>query len=396
MLSFNNFFILLEKNLSFRGDKAKGHAEYVKSSTSVTSGRPIKIGNTLHPEGTKLKVHKTEEVQGPKGIEYYSYVSVGRSKKKVRIPHSHIKKPPGQDYNHPMAQAFEAATAIKLHEMHGLTGPEHTKKLKELNNVYKDNIKKLPFFYRNQVNKRAENAAIAFNESIREKGKVVEINHITKKTPITRVSSKVPGGDQANPHDIHVKFESGEETGASLKFSSKGTISNNSTSSIDKKNHFDDKLNLSQYISDTNAMAKHHAETFESGTLEQKKKHLHYLLKSNPDIDYYYVDAEKGTSTSHKEMPHYSAIENANSFITKMSRSGASLHIYDQDGNHITTIEHRSKHGSGSKPEVLAKLGSIKQKSKEETPKSPVSKKKPVPDGFGRIDHGHVITNAPF
>lgn len=362
MLSFKNFFVLLEKNLSFRGKNAEEHSEYVSSSRFVTLGRQLKVGNVIHPEGTKLKVHKTEVVQGSRGPEHYSHVSAGRSKKIIKIPHSLIQKPPGQDYNHPMAQAFEAATAIRLHQAHGLTSGEHAKKLRQLNDTYQTNIKKLPFFFRNQVNRRAKNAANAFNQSIQGKGKVVEINHITKKTPITKVSSNVPGGDQANPHDIHVKFESGEETGASLKHSSKGTISNNSTASIDSRKHFNDNLNLSQHSENTNAMAQHHAETFQSGTLEQQKKHLHYLLKSDPDFDYHYVDAEKGTSTHYADMPHYSAINNAKSFTVKASKSGRSFHVYDHDGNHITSIEHRSKHGPGSKPEVLAKLGNIKPK----------------------------------
>jgi len=133
------------------------------------------------------------------------------------------------------------------------------------------------------------------------------------------------------------------------------------------------------YLKTRDEVLKHYQNQFnnpEGDTPEEKlanqKKHLDYLMKSNPDMNYDYTNAEKGYSKPVSELEHVKAMKAAKSFST--TTTGSMMHIYDHEGRHILSVEHRATHGPWSSIQVNAKLGTMKvpgevtKSGKEKTP----------------------------
>jgi hypothetical protein len=119
------------------------------------------------------------------------------------------------------------------------------------------------------------------------------------------------------------------------------------------------------YLKTRDKVLKHYQNAFNSPEgatpeekLENQKKHLAYLMKSNPDMNYDYTNAEKGYSKPVSDLDHVKAVQAARSFSTRVTDS--MMHIYDHEGKHILSVEHRATHGPWSSIQVNAKLGSMK------------------------------------
>ena len=119
-----------------------------------------------------------------------------------------------------------------------------------------------------------------------------------------------------------IKYKKSDGThawhGASLK-ASEGTASNNGLEAFDTHSVFNgNNTNLRRaWTGQKNGQvaAQHHVTMFNSGTLEDKKNHLHYLLKSRPDVSYHYVIADQGKSTPIEDHPVIKAITAAENAV---------------------------------------------------------------------------------
>jgi hypothetical protein len=323
--------------------------------------------------------------------------------------------------NTALGAAFETLTAMHLHNRTDSLknkDPEHIKRMAEIAKKHKAAMAFLSPDKRAKVTKGADRAASAYLESLGKQGikpsDISEVHHTS--TGISKVLGRQVSQSQ-NPHDIVIKTKKrhpaafgphGNLHGTSLKLT-QGTISNNGVGEIDKVSR-DHGMNLNMsgiwnkgykdavgdmakkdvkkirhrkdvedaYLNTRGKVLKHYENEFNNtGTnpqerLANQKKHLAYLMKSNPDMNYDYTNAEKGYSKPVTELDHVKAVNNATGFTTKTT--GSMMHVYDQDGRHLLSVEHRATHGPWSSIQVNAKLGTLKAAGDK-----PAAKKKPHP-----------------
>lgn len=297
--------------------------------------------------------------------------------------------------NEHFGKAYEIATALHVHHLTGSSknnDPAYKEKIKKLNDDGKESFSKLPEHLKQRVLSSAKSSAESYVDSLKKNHKinpedVTEVHHTSKG--IDKFSGKKSDRIQ-NPHDIVVKAKNGYH-GASLKATS-GTLSNNGIGTLDKVEH--DRLNLKlsdvwangkrkaglegksaaevkahrndEHVKRVNnetqhAAASHHADAFNNASLADKKAHLRHIMKTGrPDIPYDYVNGEKGKSTPSHELDHAKAIDHATSFHAKVAPGSNMAKIYDNQGRHLATVEHRPTHGAFSGIQANVKIGSMK------------------------------------
>jgi len=384
MLSFVQY--ILEVALSASGNRAEYHASkyldpYVGGHETVKHvlNAPTQIGDTLHPAGTEITVHATRNEHGNritrgKHGAFHSVVSVNGGPRH-EISNSRIKKPNlgnANANNKAFADAFEAYTVKRIHHMttHNNNDPAHKKRMADIQRSFDEATAKIPMHLRKRAINLGERAAIAYLKSLESQGITKDDIHEVHWTN-KGISNAIghPVSRLNNPHDLLLKVrvkdpKTGEDRlewrGASLK-ASEGTVSNNGLKTFDKHSSFQNKpTNLqSAWTRQKNGQgaAQHHVNMFNSGTLEDKKNHLHYLLKSHPDVPYHYVVADQDKSVPIEEHPAVKAINAATSI--RAEHRGANVHFYDQDGKHLAYVEHR-RPGEERSPQANAKFGSLK------------------------------------
>jgi len=296
-------------------------------------------------------------------------------------------------HNKAYGEAYETATVLHLHNNTAAkhnTDPAYQSSIAEVKKKHAAAMAAIPEHLQKRATEAATNSSKSYLKSLKgNHGKsaddIHEIHH-THGGIDTHIGKKV---DRAmNPHDLVIKGKGGFIHGASLKATS-GTASNNPVNSFDKNSGL--KTNLSSIwkkgiekaglggkstneikaVRDTPEVkeankkvqaeaANHHADAFNNASHEEKKAHLHFLLKGRPDLKYDYVKGEHGGSaTPHSELPHMKAIAKAKSLTATVNNNR--VHIHDESGNHIATVEHRPTHGSFVSPQANAKFGNIKE-----------------------------------
>jgi hypothetical protein len=377
MLSFVQY--ILEVALSASGNRAEYHAsKYLDPYIGGKEGikhilrSPTKIGDTTHPAGTEITIHSTRDERGNriargKRNAFHSVVSVNNGPKH-EIANSKIQKPKlgtSNAVNTHFGNAFEAHTIYRLHRMTNSLNnqdPEHQKRIIAIKKLRNESLSKLPKHLQKEAIRLARNASNAYLSSLKNNHNIsaddIHEVHLTNNGISQAIGRKV--SQRANPHDLIIKTKDGKFHGASLK-AREGTVSNNGLKTFDEHSIFNGKhTNVkSTWSGQTNgeAAANHHQQEFNSGSLEEKKAHLHYLFKSQPDVSYDYVDANKNKAIPIGIHPNVKSLINATNI--RAEHRGANVHFYDQDGKHLAYVEHR-RPGKGKSPQANAKFGSLK------------------------------------
>jgi len=385
MLSFIQY-IIESSALSSSGRNAERHAAkyldpFLGGHSEVTHvlKSATKIGDTVHPAGTQIKIHATRDESGNRILHgtknvMHAIVSVGDGPKHA-IPNSKIEKPKlgtANELNTHLGTAFETSAALHLHQMTGSssnTDEAHQNRIASIERQHHEAISKLPDHLQKEAIRLGRNAAEVYVKSLEHNHKIKSDDvHEVHWTPhgIAKIIGKKISRRQ-NPHDILVKTKDGRYHGASLKARS-GTVSNNGLKTFDEHSSFNGHhTNLKQtwanHADDKDAQraaALQHANAFNSGTHEEQKAHLHYLMKSHPfDVDYDYIDADQKKSIPILNHPAVKATDASTKLHALVSKSGTKVHIFDQDGKHLVTVEHR-RPGKGRSPQANAKFGSLK------------------------------------
>jgi hypothetical protein len=316
----------------------------------------------------------------------------------------------GSKHNEVMGRVYERATALGVHENTGARNnknPEYLKRIMKMKEDQKNDLALLPPAVAQSALESAKRSHQAYLQSLQKNHKV-DINKITEVLHTSKGIDDIVGKKvdrTQNPHDIAVKIGDGPKAvyhGASLK-KTQGTLSNNlhgpfsshgkdvtgighGTSDIWKagieaagmggmsakqiKERRKDPGVIAAYKAAQKQVVQHHADSFNSGNLENQKKHLRYLMKLDYDksVPYDYVNGERGKAVPIEDMDHTKAVNNAEGFTAVPK--GTMTHIYDHNGNHILSVEHRATHGAFTSMQANAKLGSLKP-PKEGIPAKP-------------------------
>lgn len=336
-------------------------------------------------------------------------VYLSEAKKRPAVDERETEIEPDTDKinrNTALGVAFETMTALHLHNRTGSrSNRANSDRMKEIQAKHDKAMALLSPEKRTKALRGADRAATAYLESLGKQGikpeDISEVHHTS--TGIDKVfGSKV--NQSQNPHDIVVRTKkshpsafgpNGDLHGTSLKLT-QGTLSNNGVGELDRvsrshgmnlnmgdiwnKGYTKTVGNMAKkdvkeirhrpdveegYLKTRDQVLKHYQNAFnnpEGNTPEEKlanqKKHLAYLMKSNPDMNYDYTNAEKGYSKPVSDMEHVKAVNNAKAFSTRITDS--MMHVYDHEGKHILSVEHRATHGPWSSIQVNAKLGSMK------------------------------------
>jgi hypothetical protein len=195
-----------------------------------------------------------------------------------------------------------------------------------------------------------------------------------KLTPGTASNNGTGAIDKLGKEDpekhIPTKFDEIWKAGRKVSGIGDRTISQLSDlrRSVDKRNKPEDvdpeKKALYDRINQTyqntrQATLAHHKESFDNATLAQQREHLSHFMKASPDASYHYVVGEKeGKSVPIDEHPNVVAMRNAKSFHTEVR--GTRMHVYDNNGKHLLSMEHRSVHGPWSSTQINAKFEKLK------------------------------------
>ena len=320
------------------------------------------------------------------------------------------EKKKGQNYW--LGAAYEAGTAMILHEKSGAAknkDPEQQKRYRAAVKLHQEAMSHFGSGQQIEIYNSAKKSAEAYLNSL-------EQNHGIKRQDIKEVHHTYAGIDkvlgkkvdqQSNPHDVAVVTKTGKIHGASLKYKS-GTLTNNTVGSADKmssdlgiQTNFKDiwekhkkaagLSGLSEkdirikradpndktgrtinsetqkhYKAAQNESAKHHTDSFNKATPQQRKLYLQRLMKTNPAVGYDYVLGDKGTSEPIENKKHTQLVNNAKDFHAETGVNGR-VNIYDNNGNHIMHFEHRSAHGAFLSNQVNGKYGTGKPKKPTST-----------------------------
>lgn len=302
-----------------------------------------------------------------------------------------------KNHNEDFGVAYETATAMHTHNMTGArknNDPEYLKKVAEIQKKGQEAHNRLPPHLQQRAMEAAKNSADTYIQSLQSNHKInpddVHEVHHTSKGIDDHVGEKTDRIQ--NPHDILVKTKGGKMHGASLK-ATQGTLSNNGIGTVDQmskehglntdfgsiwKSHMKkaglegkSKADIKAVRDDPKikeinnqakaAAAQHHVEKFNSANVETQRKHLKYIMKSEkPAIPYDYVNGEKKKSIPSHQLPHAVSIEKGTKFTAKAEKGSNLVKLYDHEGKHLATVEHRPTHGAFAGIQVNTKIGSGK------------------------------------
>lgn len=306
----------------------------------------------------------------------------------------------GSKYNEVMGRVYERATALGVHDNTGARrnkNPEYIKRIKKLKEDQARDLELLPPAIAKSALESAKRSHQAYLSSL-QKNHGIDLDSISEVMHTSKGIDDIVGKKvdrTQNPHDIAVKVGDGENAfyhGASLK-KTQGTLSNNlhgtfsshgrdttgighETSNIWKagieaagmgdltakqiKERRKDPAVIAAYKEAQKKVIQHHADSFNGADLENQRKHLRYLMKLDYEktVPYDYVNGEKGKAVPIEDMDHTKAVEDAQGFVAVPK--GTMTHIYDHQGRHILSVEHRATHGAFSSMQANAKLGSLK------------------------------------
>jgi len=288
------------------------------------------------------------------------------------------------EFNTPYGAAYEIATVLHTHFLSGAKNnkdPNYTKKIEDLKEKGRNAFDVLPENLRQTALSSAKKSAEAYLSSLEKNFGIssIEINevHHTPSGIDSHVGSKVDR--KLNPHDMIVKTKAGKIHGASLKAKT-GTLSNNTTGAIDRvlgtdlTSHYDKareslggkeaikKMGKTEAVTKAThraqeSAANEYTSSFNKLPHEEKISHLNVVLKAaRGDVDYDYVNGQKGVSIPSHKLDHVNKLQNAESITAKRSKSIGGVHIVDHKDNVIAKVEHRPTHSGITSPQVNFKI----------------------------------------
>jgi hypothetical protein len=286
--------------------------------------------------------------------------------------------------NKPLGLAYELSTALHIHDNSSarLNSDNHYRMMIDSKReLLKKTLEKLTDAQQKKVTEGGHASGSSYLQQLRDSGVDTEKDiHEVHHTPVG--IGHILGQDvdqRENPHDVMVRFKGPHKAGygpnkdlhgVSLKLTS-GTVSNNGVGQFDnlggigtkvtdiwdkarrsvKPTDSDEKINT-VYKKTQAAVAKHHADAFNGSNIRTQKNHLRYLMRARPDMPYAYNVAETGKSMMIHDHPAVKAMEKAKSL--RAENKNGITHIYDQDNNHLLSVEHRRTH-SGDERNPLGK-----------------------------------------
>lgn len=298
--------------------------------------------------------------------------------------------------NTPLGLAYELSTALHVHDNSSArhNSDDHYRTMIESKRkLLKQTLARLPPDKRKKAVEGGRISGSTYLEQLRNSGINTEKDvHEVHHTPVG--IGHILGKDvdqRENPHDVMIKLKGPHKAGygpnkdlhgTSLKLTS-GTVSNNGIGQFDKLGGIgtnitdvwdkargkvkptdsEDKIK-DLYKKTRAAVANHHAETFNGSPLKAQKNHLRYLMRARPDMPYAYNVAETRKSMMIHDHPAVKAMEKAKQLRAE-TKNGIT-HIYDQDNNHLLSVEHRRTHSGdernplGKSIQANAKFGKIK------------------------------------
>jgi len=333
--------------------------------------------------------------------------------------HAHVKKSDGSISQIPLnkftkpasignteyARYYESLVAQKINDAIQTAKGKETKSEDDSYNI---NSNKSVLGDRTElIDKAKKNAEESANEylgllqkSKKQGGRGIELSDVESvhHTPngINQITGDPNHSRTNNPHDVLLKLTNGQFIGASLK-GGQETISNNGFGKIEIG---DEKLNK-ETKGDIESSADNHVSIFNSQTSGNKRKHLKTLFKAQPDVplDRVGFKNKKAFAETNENSNHVRTINNNKNEFQMEHIGNGTIHIsYRERGSDsgwlpLGRVAHRiTKKGTHR---VDATLLSRRQEVQQPTQAKP-RKRTPVLDQSGRIDHGHVTTNAPY
>jgi hypothetical protein len=313
----------------------------------------------------------------------------------------------GNRHNEMMGRVYERQTALNLHDSTAAAenkDPEYTAKISAMRAQHEEDKKHLPANVLKTALERAKRSSDAYLKTLESEGishRDINKVHHTSKGIDHLVGHNVERSQ--NPHDVVVETKSKQLHGASLKATS-GTLSNNGLGvisahgqdtgiannvgaiwkkGIKKAGHEGKSIKeikekrkdpaVKSIYKDTQLeSAKHHVDSFNEASHDDKLKHMRMLMKLNYEkkVPYAYVNGETGKSTSIDHLDHVNRLNNAKSLYAV--QKGYRVMIHDHTGTPILDIEHRSTHGPFANNQINARLARISKKTTTTAPATSV------------------------
>lgn len=390
-------FILMEARMSGSGKSGARHFQKY-----VVHGQPLTLGKDHEgiESGTELNVENSSEENG----KYFVHVRHPETSQLMKISLNRFEKRPTIG-NTQYGRYYEAVVAHHINNaVQSANGNEiegDPYKLKK----YREDLISSPELIRKAESKADESATEylkLLQKPEKEGGRGIKLTDVESvhhtHEGIRHVTGNPEHTKTKNPHDVLLKLKGDNRfVGASLK-GGQETISNNGFSSIS----IDGKTLSPSNMGDVERSADEHASLFRSAPKAKQREHIRMLLKGNPDVPLDRVGYRNNQAYAERnqDSDHIRAVNNPNNEFAMHHVGNGVIHISmrrrgETDWTGLGRIAHRI---SGGYHRVDGKLLKRSKAPEEEQPTipTPIPKKKPVQDVSGRIDHGHVTTNAPF
>lgn len=394
-------FILMEARMSGSGKSGKRHFEkYVVHNQKLTLDRE----HEGIESGTELNVENSSEENG----KYFVHVRHPESSQLIKIPLNKFQRQPvignaqyGKYYEALVAHHINnAVQSARGNKVEGEPVKEDPYKLLK----YREDLTSSPELIRKAESKADESATEylkLLQKPEKEGGRGIKLTDVESVHHTYEGIRHVTGNPEhtktKNPHDVLLKLKGDNRfVGASLK-GGQETISNNGFSSISIAG----KTLSPSNMGDVERSADEHASLFRSAPRAKQREHIRMLLKGNPDVPLDRVGYRNNQAYAERnqDSDHIRAVNNPNNEFAMHHVGNGVIHISmrrrgETDWTGLGRIEHRI---SGGYHRVDGKLLKRSKASEEQpTIPTPVPKKTSTQDVSGRIDHGHVTTNAPY
>lgn len=389
-------FILLEVAMAASGKTGKYHSDkYVKTGQKLTLNK----GHEDIESGTEMDVIGSSIDSSGK---HYAHVKHPNGKT-ARIPLNKFEKPTTIG-NTEYARYYESLVAHHIH-----TEVQKAKKNKVKGDpfdtkVHREALASNPDLIQ-KAEKNARDSADQYlsllKKSEKEGGRGIKLSDVESVHHTAKGIQSVTGNEQHgranNPHDVLLKLKNNKFVGASLK-GGQETVSNNGFGKISVGER---KLNP-EHRGDLERAATEHANMFNTTTNAIKREHLKTLFKGSPDVplDRVGFKNKKPFAETNEKSEHIKSINHPHNEFAMHHVGNGVIYISarrrgTQTWMPLGRLDHRTT--SEGVHRVDAKLAKkIKAPEEQTSVQAPKLNKTSIQDVSGRIDHGHVTTNAPY
>jgi len=388
-------FMLLEKRLSSFGNRGRyDFDKYAKTGQKLT----LDVDHEGLEKGTELDIVGSSIDSSGK---HYAHVK-HPSGKAAKIPLNRFTRP-STIGNTEYARYYESLVAHHVN-----TEVQKAKKNKVKGDPFDTETHKKALASNPDLIQKAEKNAkdsadqylSLLQKTEKEGGRGIKLSDVESVHHTAQGIHPVTGNEQHgrdnNPHDVLLKLKNSKFVGASLK-GGQETVSNNGFGKISVG---DRKLNP-EHRGDIERAANEHVNMFNTASNATRREHLRTLFKGRPDVplDRVGFKNKKPFAETNEKSEHIKSINHPHNEFAMHHVGNGVIHVSarrkgSQTWTPLGRLDHRT---SGGYHRVDGKLLK-RSKAPEEQPtiQTPIPKKKPAQDVSGRIDHGHVTTNAPF